>query len=340
MDYIELFAGIGGFRVGLEADMQPRQLRQRYCVRPVGDKSDPEVTERREGKEIGFNCIFASEWDKYARAVYRYHFGDIDGRDITTVPIGDIPDCDLIVGGPPCQDFSVAGGRAGIEGDRGNLMFTTIEIIQGKRPRYFLLENVPGLLSSGGGRDFANIIDALWQGGDYCVQWVVLNSKNFGVPQNRERVFIVGSARGEPRPEILPVGDGDGEVCEKGYGEDIAGCLGVKNESGQCNFDGSTTMISYKTNFAGKRVMQDCAGVLRADNIQEQWVGGIRRLTPLETERLQGFPDNWTAKGIDDEGGEVEISDTQRYKMTGNAVTTNVIRHFANVTRDLNGIGW
>lgn len=265
MKYVELFAGIGGFRVGL------------------GES---------------FDCAFANEYDKYARAVYRYHFGEIDGRDIGDVPPGEIPDADLWTFGAPCQDFSVAGRRAGLEGDRGNLFLYTLGLIEVKRPRYFLAENVPGLLSIDGGKAFANIIGQIAQMGYDC-QWVCLNSKDFGVPQNRERLFIVGHSRNQPRPEIL-------------------------------SFSGN-----HRTN-DGRGVFRPLQagthGAIGATaNQPENLVNvgsGIRRLTPLECERLQAFPDNWTARGIDDNGNEVEISDTQRYKCTGNAVTTSVIAHF------------
>lgn len=279
MKYVELFAGIGGFRVGLEsaAVRQPRSagLESLAFTR--------------------FHCVFANEYDKYARAVYRYHFGEVDGRDIRDVPPGDIPDADLWTFGAPCQDFSVAGRRAGLEGDRGNLFLYTLDLIEAKRPRYFLAENVPGLLSIDGGKAFANIIGQIAQMGYDC-QWVCLNSKDFGVPQNRERLFVVGHSRNESRPEILSFGQDGGTDTDT-----------------RCTYAIDTGYWKG----GGKRQRTMIA------------TPGIRRLTSLECERLQAFPDNWTAKGMDDSGNEVEISDTQRYKMAGNAVTTSVIAHFA-----------
>jgi len=303
--YVELFAGIGGFRVGLEnaTDCASSQ---------VGVSRPPRLRQETSGR---FDCVFANENDKYARSVYRCHFGDIDGRDIRDVPPGDIPDADLWTFGAPCQDFSVAGRRAGLEGDRGNLFLYTLDLIAEKRPRYFLAENVPGLLSIDGGKAFANIIGQIAQMGYDC-QWVCLNSKDFGVPQNRERLFVVGHLGGERRPEILSFGSAARD-SEQLYG----------------------ARIMWRDSFRQKYIESEIAAPVRTcETLRNQLVSGIRRLTPLETERLQAFPDNWTAKGIDDNGNEVEISDTQRYKMCGNAVTTSVIAHFARALIRASGV--
>lgn len=168
--FIELFAGIGGFRKGIE------------------QASD------------NFECVYANEWDKYASSIYRKHFGDIDTRDIATVSTADIPDHDLLVGGFPCPSFSIAGKRKGLEDTRGKLVFEVIRILRGKKPKMFLLENVKGLLSHDGGRTMEIICEELCESG-YAIDFEVLNSKNFGVAQNRERVFIVGK-----RLDTLPSG--------------------------------------------------------------------------------------------------------------------------------------
>ena len=167
MKVVELFAGVGGFRLGLE----------------------------RAGHEV----VWSNEWDRYACDVYDYNFGGrIDRRDITTIPAGDLPAHDLIVGGFPCQAFSIAGKRRGLEETRGTLFFDIMRFARHHRTPYLLLENVKGLLNHDSGRTFEIILRALDDAG-YDAEWQVLNSKNFGVPQNRERVIIVGYLRDRPR---------------------------------------------------------------------------------------------------------------------------------------------
>jgi len=273
------------------------------------------------------------------------------------------------VGGFPCQAFSIAGKRAGFKDTRGTLFFEIARIIKQKQPRLLLLENVKGLLSHDKGNTFTTIISTLDELGYDC-QWQVLNSKNFGVPQNRERVFIVGHLRGTSRPEVFPIGEGNGQVNKKGNVELISGTISTKNQSGQCQFDGSTTLVQPKIHqlnnpkHSNNRVYADSgisptlntaqggnrqpfiAPVLTPDRPEKRQNGRrfkengepsltltaqdkhgiydgakIRRLTPKECERLMGFPDDWTKYGT-----EGEISDTQRYKMCGNAVVTNVVK--------------
>lgn len=158
---IDLFAGIGGFRIGIE----------------------------KSG--IKHEVVWASEWDKYANSVYRKHYGECDNRDIREVKADEIPDFDLVVGGVPCQSWSIAGKRGGFDDERGNLWFECFRILRAKQPKYFLFENVKGLLSHDGGKSMERICEELC-GCGYAIDFEVLNSKNFGVPQNRERVFIVG----------------------------------------------------------------------------------------------------------------------------------------------------
>lgn len=266
MDFIELFAGIGGFRYGLER---------------AGD----------------FKCVWANDIDRYASAIYRYRFGnkELFEGDIRTVEAATIPDHDLIVGGFPCQSFSIAGKRGGFEDTRGTLFFEICRIARTKRTKYLFLENVKGLLNHNKGKTFETIIRTLDELGYDC-EWQVLNSKNYGVPQNRERVFIVASLRGERRFQVFPIGEADNKYEELELTrEPVIGCLRARGEE---DMHSGLNLISTKSN--------------------------IRRLTPIECERLQGFPDNFTKYGIMN-GKQVEISDSQRYKCCGNAVTTNVI---------------
>src|SRR5260370_40385618 len=173
MRYIYLFAGIGGFDLALD--------------------------------RLGHERVYANEWDTYAAQIYEKNFGHRpDTRSIVDVPAGDIPDHELLCGGFPCQAFSIAGKRLGFADTRGTLFFEISRILAAKRPAYLLLENVKGLLSHDDGRTFQTILRTLVELG-YDLQWQVCNSKNFGVPQNRERGFIIGYAGGQPRPEVFPL---------------------------------------------------------------------------------------------------------------------------------------
>lgn len=267
---VELFAGVGGFRVGLE----------------------------RAGHEV----VWANEFDPVAAGTYDKNFGGrIDRRDITTISTRDIPPHNLIVGGFPCQAFSVAGKKAGFAEIRGTLFFEVMRIARSHQTKYLLLENVRGLTFHDGGRTFRTILTALDECG-YDAQWQVLNSRSFGTPQNRERIFIVGHLRTEPRPQVFPIGARGREIAQP---------------------DEVQTAFRYPIKFARRNqthIKGDYAYTI--DTLGSGGViteKGIRRLTPLECERLQGFDDNWTAG----------VSDSQRYKQMGNAVTTNVIEAIA-----------
>ena len=218
MKYIDLFAGIGGFHYGIDKAWEylQKQGSSGGSLRPIGDKSDISVWETGGNSKYA-NCVYSNEWDKYANSVYRRHYGECDNRDIRTVKASELPDFDLMSGGFPCQSFSIAGKRGGFEDTRGTLFFEMARIAKEKHPRLLLFENVKGLLSHDNGRTFATIIQTIDELGYDC-QWQVLNSKNFGVPQNRERIFIVGHTRGTPRPKVFPIGSDnqkDNEVHER-----------------------------------------------------------------------------------------------------------------------------
>lgn len=335
LKYISLFAGIGGFDLALN--------------------------------RLGHVCVWANEWDKYAAQIYnknfirplqqedterpkerqltknqphqREHLGNgVDTRDITTVLTSEIPDHDLLVGGFPCQSFSIAGKRRGFDDTRGTLFFEIARILKDKQPKYFILENVKGLLSHDNGNTFKTIIATLTELG-YDIQWQVLNSKNYGVPQNRERVFIVGHIRGERRPEVFPITEVSGKTVSKTILDinqaqrvyDIEGVAITQKAlgGGQGAKTGLYAIDMTRRENTGYRVREDKIALTLDANyykgLANQERPGvldnmkIRRLTPTECERLQGFPDGWT------EG----ISDTQRYKCLGNAVTVNVITAIA-----------
>ena len=170
MKHLDLFSGYGGFTIPA----------QKYGI-----------------ETIGF-----SEIDKYATAVLKYRFPDIKNLgDITKIKGEDLPTVDIITGGSPCQDLSVAGKGAGLNGERSGLFFYFIRLIKEKQPTYFVWENVKGALSSQRGWDFARVQIEMEQAG-YDVFWQLLNAKDFGVPQNRERIFAIGIRKGSGR-EIL-----------------------------------------------------------------------------------------------------------------------------------------
>ena len=271
MKCFSLFSGIGGFDLAL----------------------------RNQGHEITGAC----EIDKYARSVYAKQFPGVKiWENATKINPKELPDFEILCAGFPCQAFSVAGKMRGFDDTRGSLFFEIARIAKEKRPSILFLENVKGLLFHDKGKTFLTIIRTLDELG-YNVQWQIINSKYF-VPQNRERVFIVGYSRGKRKRKIFPIGNHDTEIKRNGKKNMIAIPVLTpdrikKRQNGR----------RFKTNGEESFTLtaQDKHGIFDGTR--------IRRLTPLECERLQGFPDNWT-KGI---------SDSQRYKCVGNAVTVPVV---------------
>jgi len=299
MKYLSLFSGIGGFELGIQQ----------------ADMCQPE-------------CIGYSEIDKYAIQVYNKHFNHKNYGDITKINESTLPDFDLLVAGFPCQSFSIAGKRGGFNDTRGTLFFDVARILKEKQPRLCLLENVKGLLSHEQGATFRTIISTLDELGYDC-QWQVLNSKNFGVPQNRERVFIVGHLRGTSSPEVFPIG-GTNREDTRNVGEDLSYTIDANYSKGTNTLEkGRRQLIQLnKPKHSNDRVYSEkgispTINTMQGGNRQPFIKGdtAIRKLTPKECERLQGFPDDWTKEGMDG-----LLSDTQRYKMCGNSVTVPVIK--------------
>ena len=339
INLLDLFSGIGGFHLGLE----------------------------RAGFKVN---SFNSEIDKYAIEVYKHNFKQSKYvGSVTDVRGSELPRIDAITFGSPCQDFSLAGNRKGMAGERSSLILEAIRLIQECRPRFFIWENVKGTFSSNNREDFAAILQAFANIGGYRLEWQLLNTKWF-LPQNRERVYLVGYTPKGSRGQIFPITESSfdtqrlaGERAEsacittsyhKGMNYDnqlIASSRGRNpndvndRKAGspmqqrlEINTEGiSNTLTSvHKDNYVvgtlrthndgkgfRKVVGTDCPTIparAREDGSGQPIIGNeqtIRRLTPIECERLQGFPDNWTlANGI---------SDTQRYKMCGNAVTVDVV---------------
>lgn len=334
MKYLSTFSGIGGFELGIQLAYERIQIslktspKAKQTIDAIGDLPDNTINTTQKWRQSA-TCIGYSEIDKYACQIYDKHFNHPNYGDITKINAKELPDFDLLVGGFPCQAFSIAGKRGGFEDTRGTMFFELARILREKQPRLFVFENVKGLLSHDQGRTFYTIITTLDELGYDC-QWQVLNSKNHGVPQNRERVFIIGHLRGTPRPEVFPFGGADQEDT-RNVGEDVAYTIDANYHKGTNTLSKSRRSLvlnaqtrnpdrpslKYSSGGSGPLFKEDGAFCLPTTGGSGQYLvePQIRRLTPVECERLQGFPDGWT------EG----ISDTQRYKTLGNAVTVNVI---------------
>jgi len=201
--YFSMFTGVGGFELGFNNVTQPQNKRSKEGWKWSINQQQALIHDR-SNTSLCFKPIGFSEIDKYASELLSKKFPTIKNwGDCTKINPSELPDFDMLCGGFPCQSFSIAGKRKGFEDTRGTMFFEIARILEVKRPKIILLENVKGLLNHEKGETFRVILQTMDELG-YEVQWMVLNSKFFGVPQNRERVFIIGSLRGEPRQEILP----------------------------------------------------------------------------------------------------------------------------------------
>jgi DNA (cytosine-5)-methyltransferase 1 len=336
MRIFSTFTGIGGFEIGIEAAFHNRYEAEGQPS--ILQEYEPHATS--ESLERTATCVGYSEIDKYAISVYERHYPNVTNYgDITKINPEELPDFDCLVGGFPCQAFSIAGKRGGFNDTRGTLFFDLARILQAKQPRLFVFENVKGLLSHDDGKTFRTIITTIDELG-YDAQWQVINSKNHGVPQNRERVIIVGHRRGTRRPEVFPIhGTTGSDTPFRALRAHTGGAserdtfikqpkVVIAAQRGRYNADGKIEQ-KLEPRFDG---LSNTLTAVEKDNMVYKPM--IRRLTPKECERLQAFPDNHTEYGIEwitDNHGLLQkrlkpISDTQRYKMCGNAVTTNVIR--------------
>jgi DNA (cytosine-5)-methyltransferase 1 len=339
--YFSTFSGIGGFELGIERARSRKSAKgkstEREDLRNGRRFANHSFRTQGNGTDLA-HCVGYSEIDKYAAQIYQSHFPTHRNcGDITTIDAGALPDFDLYVGGFPCQAFSIAGKRGGFNDTRGTLFFDVARLLKAKQPRHFLLENVKGLLSHDDGRTFKTIIATLAQLG-YGVEWQVLNSKDFGVLQNRERVFIVGHLGGECARQVFPLRTNGGENSQAigpaeqgtqgiatrhlGRNEALTSPIASTVQVAEIPHIAIGTLRTHKDGEGFREVQSGLAPTIPARAREDGSGQGvirrgmeIRRLTPTECERLQGFPDGWT------EG----ISDTQRYKTLGNAVTVNVI---------------
>jgi DNA (cytosine-5)-methyltransferase 1 len=326
-----LFSGIGGFDLGF--------------------------------KRAGMECAWQVEIDAKCRALLADKFTNVAiHEDVNHVGRSNLAPVDLICGGFPCQDLSVAGRRAGLAGERSGLWFQFQRVLEEMRPRWCVIENVPGLLSSAKGRDFAVIVQALVELG-YCVSWRVLDAQYAGLAQRRKRVFIVGSLGDGRSAEVLfePESVRWHPAPSRTARERVAPSLESRSRSGGVSTDfalnGGVVAHNGCDNLipqvAGTLTNRDSKGAdsspkeghlipvpatgfhLTQDPIAETELTpamgsktytlgahgafGVRRLTPRECERLQGFPDDWTAA----------FADTVRYRMLGNAVAVPVAEWIA-----------
>ena len=319
--FIDLFAGIGGMRLAFQ--------------------------------QLGGRCVFSSEWDLQAQRTYMTNFGELPFGDITKIDSKFIPPHDILVAGFPCQAFSIAGFKGGFEDTRGTLFFDVARIIAERKPKAFFLENVKGLVGHDKGKTLDVILRTLRDDLGYFVpDPKVMNAKDFGVPQNRERIFIVGFQNKKiaerfsyPKPlkttktiadikeqETVPVqyylsqqylstlkahrkrhsdkGNGFGYEIIDDQGIANAIVVGGMGRERNLLIDHRLTDFTPKTNIKGP-VNRD----------------GIRKMTPREWARLQGFPDKFL----------IEVSDAQAYKQFGNSVAVPAIRATAqNLVKALN----
>ncbi|MGL6186988.1 MAG: DNA (cytosine-5-)-methyltransferase [Clostridium chrysemydis] len=299
--FIDLFAGIGGIRLPFY--------------------------------ELGGRCVFSSEWDKFAQKTYRINYGEEPNGDITEIEAKDIPDFDILLAGFPCQPFSQAGKGLGFEDTRGTLFFEIERIIKEKRPKAFLLENVKRLKTHDKGRTISIIKHKLNELG-YDVDMKVLRAADFGVPQNRERLFIIGYdtklLKNEEKfnikfPEPTKIKTRVGDILEEDVDEKYIisdklyeGHLRRRREHakkgngfGFCMFNRD----SEYTNTISARYYKDGSEIL----IDRGEGENPRKLTPRECARLQGFPEKFI----------IPVSNMQAYKQFGNTVTVPVVRAVA-----------
>lgn len=276
LTFIDLFAGLGGFHLAMHG--------------------------------LGIKCVFASEWDKHARKTYEHNFRRVspelfsEGRfagDIIQVPSSEIPDFDILAAGFPCQPFSIAGLRKGFRDARGTLFFEIVRIIRDKRPKAFFLENVKHLRSHNGGKTFETmkkIIESL----GYSFHWKILRACDFGLPQYRPRLFMVGFRDRETPfkfPEPIPL---------KKTMSDILG--------GKCDKDIGRTLLA--SGYGGK--------IGQKMNCTEYFVDGVpRHLSVEEAKELMGLP----------KGFEFPVSAPQAFKQMGNGVAIRAVRAVARAVK-------
>lgn len=290
--YIDLFCGIGGFR---------------YAANKVLDQMD-----------LKGECVYSSDIDKYAQDSYEANFGERPDGDITKVNASDIPDFDILFAGFPCQAFSIIGKREGFEDKtRGTLFFDIARILKEKKPRAFVLENVKQLASHNGGRTIQTIMETLRDELGYYVEYRVLNALDYGLPQKRERILIVGCKEPFTMTWPLPVSNGKTlkDILEKRVDRKYFASDEIVKKRKAAHTSSCKPSIWHE-NKSGNVSSYPYSCALRAGaSYNYLLVDGERRLTPREMLRLQGFPDSF----------KIVVSDCQARKQAGNSVPIDMI---------------
>lgn len=339
LTFVDLFAGVGMARMGME--------------------------------QAGFKCVYTCEFDKHKRKEYEIiHGNEPEGCDIRDVRAADIPRADVWFFGAPCQDFSIAGLRKGLNGDRFSLVGEVFRLIEEKaedKPEWLVYENVKGMLSSNGGWDFISILIEM-DGLGYDIEWQTLNSKDFGVPQNRERVYTIGHLRAKGKKQILPITVDDRQTDKlrkqinsttitARYGNALSNGTYIieGNECEQTSINQVASLSSDKRfnpnqyKVYGTDGLSPCLNTAQGGGLQphvlvkskdsscnqgvfiqdgEEYV--IRKLTPKECMRLQGVPDEYTDRLI-----QAGISDSQIYKAAGDGLTVPIAKEIGERIRKL-----
>ena len=327
LTFIDLFAGVGMARMGME--------------------------------QAGFKCVYTCEFDKHKRKEYEIIHGNIpEGCDIRDVRATDIPRADVWFFGAPCQDFSLAGLRKGLGGDRSSLIGEVFRLIEEKaedKPEWLVYENVKGMLSSNNGWDFLSILLEMDRLG-YDIEWQTLNTKDFGIPQNRERVYTIGHLRTSGSKQILPITKDSGQIDKLGeqinsntitarYGNALSNGTYII-EGNECEQTGINQVASLNSDkrfnpnqyrVYGTDGLSPCLNTMqgggrephvlvKSTTSKEEYV--IRKLTPKECMRLQGVPDEYTDRLI-----QAGISDSQIYKAAGDGLSVPIAKEIGERIR-------
>ena len=321
MTFIDLFAGIGGFRIAFES--------------------------------VNASCVFSAEIDKHACLTYKLNFNDDSFNDVSKINSKNIPDFDILCAGFPCQPFSIAGQRKGFQDTRGTLFFDIERIIRDKKPKAFILENVKGLVSHDNGNTLKTILntlsssingvknDNLFENNlDYNVYYQVINSKDYGVPQNRERIYIIGFKNQDIKfnfpNKLIDKIDLKTILSDDITGSEISEIAkfniknNLKNHKKYDEIKNQELLLAYE--------IRKSKCTFRFDNLSptltaKMGTGGnnvpvlvnqMRKLTTRECLRIQGFPDTY----------KIEPNKAQSYKQIGNSVSVPVIKLLAReITR-------
>lgn len=293
LKFIDLFAGIGGIRIGFE-------------------------------KHFG-KCVFSSEWDKFSQMTYQKNFNHKPAGDITQIHETMIPEFDILLAGFPCQPFSNAGLRKGFEDSRGTLFFDIARIIKYHKPRVIFLENVKGFKNHDKGKTFLTVKRILEEFG-YKIYSQVLNARDFGVPQNRERIYIVGFidevdfSFPKPKCPFIKVGDILEENVDEKY--TISDRLWEGHKKRKLEHKAKGNGFGYSLFDENSRYTSTISARYYKDGSEaliNQRGKNPRKITPREAARLQGFPDSF----------KIPVSDNQAYKQFGNSVSVPVIEAIA-----------